>query len=77
MQQIVKTLAEGLNLVKGRALISIFKAISTVFEHNFLTEILTNDLFTYLVNALNEKWKNNQEKDSVVCPIIECLITGS
>lgn len=77
MHQIVAVLVKGLHILRGRALIEVFKAISILFEHEFSDTVLSKEQFDMLVAALNQKWEHNQQKDSVVCPILECLITAS
>jgi hypothetical protein len=34
------------------------------------------ELYDYLIRAINHKWEQNHQKDSVLCPLLECLIAA-
>ena len=70
LQTIRKVLVLGLSLVAGRSQISVFKAISTIFEMKLPENESNRQLFNYFINALNSTWEHNVTKDSVLCPLL-------
>ena len=72
----MSALTSGLLHFKGRALFSVFKAISSIFEHKHFDSVMTREVGQALVEALCQKWALSTRNDSVMCPLLECMITG-
>jgi hypothetical protein len=75
LEAIVRILVGGLAAITGRSLIEVFKAISTVFEKHFAVAGFAQ-YARMLIDAMNQIWQDNLQRDSVVCPLLECLVTG-
>ena len=76
LEEIVNSLLVGLQIFKGRALFSIFKAFSSIFESSFFRDLLPEYTCARIVSELCSKWSHSIKNDSVMCPLLECLITA-